>query len=94
MIMKKFRISKKAQVSVWLFALLFLFMTGLVYIIMTKPFLMVRDKFESNFTGTEFEGTFNKLNTFWTVWPILVVVGVLIWAFLTSTRQNPNIPQL
>lgn len=86
--------NKKAQVGVWLYALLFLFMIGLVYIIMTKPFLAVRDKFAPNFTGTEFEPTFDKINTFWKLWPILVVVGVFLWAFLKGIQQNPNIPNL
>lgn len=86
--------NKKGQVVVWLFALMFLFMIALIYIIMTKPFIMVRDKFEGNFTGTEFEGTFDKLNTFWILWPVLVVVGVIIWAILSSMRSNPNFPQL
>lgn len=91
MMMKR---KKKGQLTVWLFALLFLFMIALVYIVMTKPFLMVRDKFESNFTGTEFAGTFEKINTFWTVWPILVIVGVIIWAVFSSMNKGPNIPKL
>ncbi len=50
--MRKQRNQKKAQVTVWIFALVFLFMIALIYIIMTKPFLLIRDKFEGNFTGT------------------------------------------
>ena len=92
--MRKQRNNRKGQVTVWIFALIFLFTISLVYIVMTKPFLLVRDKFEGNFTGTEFEETFNRLNTFWRIWPILVVVGVIIWAVLSSIRQNPQFPQL
>lgn len=85
--------TKKAQVAVWLFALLFLFMIALVYTIMTKPYILIRDKFAPNLSGTEFQPTLDKLDTFWIVWPILVVVGVFIWAFLTSMQQRqPRIP--
>ncbi len=92
--MRKQRNNKKGQVVVWIFALVFLFMTALIYIIMTKPFLLVRDKFEGNFTGTEFEETFTRLNTFWRIWPILVVLGVFLWAVLSTIKQNPQFPQL
>lgn len=86
--------NKKGQgnLVVWIFALIFLFMISLVYIIMTQPFIKIRDMFEPNFTGTEFEATFDKINTFWIVWPILVIVGVFIWAILSTMQQRPNIP--
>ncbi len=83
---------KGQQITVWFFALIFLFIIGLVYMIMTKPFVLIRDKFEANFTGSEFENTFKQINTMWRVWPILVIMGVIIWAVVASTRQTPNIP--
>ena len=91
--MRKHR-NKKSQgnLVVWIFALIFLFTVALVYIIMTKPFITIRDMFEPNFTGTEFEDTFNKINTFWIVWPILVIFGVFLWAILATMQQRPNIP--
>ena len=92
--MRKQRNQKKAQVTVWIFALVFLFMTALIYIIMTKPYILVRDKFVDNFTGTEFEETFTRLNTFWRIWPILVLLGVFLWAVLSTIKQNPQFPQL
>ena len=79
---------KKAQLTVWFFALIFLFIVALVYIVMTKPYITIRDMFAPNFTGTEFEPTLDKINTFWTVWPILVIVGVFIWAFVQGQRQS------
>ena len=86
--------NKKGQIVVWLFALLFLFMISLVYIIMTKPFITIHDMFAGNFTGTVYEPTFDKIRTFWVLWPILVIIGVFIWAILSSMRSNPNFPQL
>ena len=94
MMMKIKKYQKKAQLSVWLYALLFLFMISLVYIIMTKPYIAVRDMFEPNFTGTQFEETFNKINTFWVLWPVLVIVGVFIWAIFSSINTGPSIPRL
>ena len=79
---------------VWLFALLFLFLTSLVYLIMTKPFIMIRDMFEPNFTGTEFESTFNKIDTYWKVWPILLITSIVIWAFVSMTRTSTNVPRI
>lgn len=78
---------------VWLFALLFLFLISLVYLIMTKPYIMVRDKFEPNFTGSEFEDTFNKIDTYWKVWPILLITSIVIWAFVSTTQNTANIPR-
>ncbi len=83
---------KSQQITVWFFALIFLFIIALVYIIMTKPFITIRDMFVENFTGSDFESTFDKINTMWRVWPILVIMGVIIWAIVASGRQTPNIP--
>lgn len=85
--------NKKGQAYVWIFALAFLFMIGVVYIIMTKPFITIHDIFAPNFTGTQYEPTIQKIRTFWVVWPILVTVGIIIWALLSSMRRDPNFPQ-
>ncbi|KKL14772.1 hypothetical protein LCGC14_2512310 [marine sediment metagenome] len=79
----------QAQLQVWLFALLFLFMISLVYIIMTKPYIAIRDKFASNFTGTEFEPTMNKINTYWILWPVILIGSIMIWAFMTTMGTTP-----
>ncbi len=92
--MRRSRNKKSQAVFVWVFALMFLFMISLVYIVMTKPFIAVRDIIGPNFTGTEFEPTFDKINTFWVVWPILLIVSVLIWAFLSTLRDRPDFPRL
>lgn len=84
----------QSQLFVWLFALLFLFLISLVYLIMTKPYIAVRDMFEPNFTGTEFESTFDKINTYWRVWPIILITTIIIWAVLSTMRSSPNIPQI
>jgi len=84
----------QTQLMVWLFALLFLFLISLVYLIMTKPFIMIRDMFEPNFTGTEFESTFNKIDTYWKVWPILLITSIVIWAFVSMTRTSTNVPRI
>lgn len=85
---------KRGQAFVWVFALAFLFMVGLIYIVMTKPFILVHDLLTPNLTGTEFEPTIDKIVTFWRVWPILVIVGIILWALLSSMRRDPNFPQL
>lgn len=86
------RENKKGQgvLMVWFFALLFLFMISLVYLIMTKPFLLVRDKFESNFTGSEFESTFDKINTYWRLWPVILIGSVIVWAVMTTLNTNTS----
>lgn len=88
--------SKRGQqvLMVWFFALLFLFMISLVYLIMTKPFILVRDKFEANFTGSEFESTFDKINTYWKLWPVILIGSIIIWAVMSTLQNNPNIPRL
>lgn len=91
--MRRMRKDKKGQeLAVWIFALIFIFMISLIYIIMTQPFVFIRDKFAPNFTGTEFEDTFNKIDTFWKTWPVLLIFGVIIWALVSSAKQTPRIP--
>jgi len=89
---------KKAQgtgnLVVWIMALIFLFMIALIYIIMTKPFILIRDKFDDNFTGSDFEQTFDRLNTFWRLWPVLVIFGVILWAVVSSMNPQQNFPRL
>ena len=84
----------QGELQVWFFALLFLFMISLVYLVMTKPYIMVRDKFEANFTGSEFESTFDKINTYWKVWPVLLITSIVIWAVVTTMRTSSNIPRI
>ena len=86
------REGKRGQITVWFFALVFLFIIALVYIVMTKPYIAVRDLIGPNFTGTEFQPTFDKINTFWTLWPVLVIIGVFIWAFVQSGSTGPARP--
>ncbi len=87
---------KKGQTELmaWLFVLLFLFLISLVYLVMTKPFILIRDKFADNFTGSEFESTFDKINTYWKVWPVLLITSVIIWGFVMVMRPSSNIPRL
>ena len=84
----------QGELQVWVFALLFLFMISLVYLIMTKPFIMIRDKFEANFTGSQFESTFDKINTYWKVWPILLLTSIVVWAVMSTMRTSSNIPRI
>ncbi|KKK64635.1 hypothetical protein LCGC14_2982220 [marine sediment metagenome] len=84
----------QGELQVWFFALLFLFMISLVYLVMTKPYIMVRDKFEANFTGSEFESTFDKINTYWKVWPVILVTSVFLWAIMSTLRDRPNFPRI
>ncbi|KKM26505.1 hypothetical protein LCGC14_1584220 [marine sediment metagenome] len=90
------RKTKKSQgaIFVWVFALLFLFLISLVYIVMTKPFIAVRDLIGPNFTGTEFQPTFDKINTYWVVWPILLLTSVFIWAIMVTLKDKSDFPRL
>lgn len=92
--MRRRRNKKSQTLFVWIFALMFLFMISLVYIVMTKPYITIRDMFAPNFTGTEFEATFDKINTYWVVWPIILVTSVFIWAILSTLRDRPDFPRL
>ncbi len=87
--------NKKSQtIFVWIFALMFLFMISLIYITMTRPYTMVRDILGPNFTGTEFEPTIDKINTYWIVWPVILVTSVFLWAIMSTLRDRPDFPRL
>lgn len=81
---------KKGQAFVWLTALMLIFSVGLIYIVMSRPFEVVLDTGRTLVNSTEYKNTFTQLNTFWKLWPVLVVVGLLMWAFLESMRRDPN----
>lgn len=81
---------KKGVAFIWLTALLLIFTVALIYISMTRPFEIVKETVEDIVTDPDYENTFEILHTFWKLWPILVVIGVLIWAYLESMRRDPN----
>jgi len=83
---------KKAQAFTWLYTLFVIFAMALVYIVLDQPYQKISDVFQGNFTGTAYEPTYNKIQTIWTMWLLIFLIGVLIWGVLTALRRQYDSP--
>ena len=83
---------KKAQNSgpaVWFIAMLLIFTIGIIYITMSVGWDAVYDKFQPGLPA-EHQATATRMNSIWSLWPLVVTVGIIIWAFIMQSRNNPG----
>lgn len=83
---------KRAQNSgpiVWIVAMLLIFTVGIIYVTMTVGWDAVYDQFMPGLPA-EYQGTATRMQTMWKLWPIAVTIGILLWAFIMQTRNNPG----
>ena len=88
---------KKASLTNWIWALVVIFIISIIYMVMHRPFVMVDDKLSPmiNMTtnsGQDAQEVVNKVRMYWRIWPVLLIVTILLWAFFTSLKQDPNYP--
>jgi len=87
---------RKAQLMNWFIALILILYISIAYFVMTKPFQYVDQHLSPmvNITTPTQDGqeVINKIRMYWVVWPILILAFIILWAFFSSLRQDPNFP--
>ena len=91
--------TKKASLMPWFFVLILIFFIAVAYFAFTKPFRFIDDQYSPkiNFTKSvtmtdNAQEVINKVRLYWIVWPIIIIAFLIIWAFFSSLRQDPNYP--
>jgi len=81
---------KKGAAAAILIGLAMIFFVGMVYVVMTEPFDAVMSKFNESMAGTPYQGTYTKLQTNWTLWPIIVTITIILWVVLNGLKRQPD----
>lgn len=79
--------NRKANAGVWLIGLGTLFVVGIMFLSMTPAFNTITNLPTSNFT-TEQLSVWTQFQTTWTLWPALVIFGIIIYAFVWTVRTD------
>lgn len=83
---------KKGNVAfIWIIALLAVFIVGAVYIVFTKPFDTVDDSISPGIDSA-YQPTVQKIRTVWEHWPLLVILGIVVWAVMASVKESQGGP--
>lgn len=92
---KDLRKAKKASAFIWLLAMIGIFFVGMVYVINVKAYGDVFVKVNETINNSNFDAqpTLNKVNNVIRIWPIILILGLVLWAIVASVRQSPeNLP--
>ena len=79
---------KKAQAFIWLTVMVMIFGMALIYIMLDQPYQKINEQLGGNFTGTQYENTYKRMNTIWNMWLLIFLIGIIIWGILSSMRQR------
>jgi len=79
--------NKKGGAAVWILTLISVFTIAIVWIVMTEPYDTVHDKFNADIPA-EYQSTMTKMQTVWNNWPIIMILGLILAAFIFTTRDQ------
>ena len=82
--------NRKGIAFVWLGILFVIVAMGLIFLVLDQPLTKVRDMNGDKFTGTIYEPTYDKMNTVWDKWPVIFLLGVILFGVLTTLRKEQN----
>jgi hypothetical protein len=87
----------KGQLLNWVFALVMTFAVVVMWLVAVKVFVPVQSVSEplinatNSSVGSRGLVTIGRVVKFNIVWPVLVIVGIWLWALLSSLRRDPNV---
>ena len=82
---------KKGAAMIWLVLLLSIFIIGIIWVAMDKPFTMIKDKLTPGMSS-EHQETANKIDSAWRNWPLFFVLGMVVWAVIATVRERSRTP--
>lgn len=77
----------------WLVATFFIFMIGFLWVIfnhvMNGFFFPFFDENSADYPA-DAKATQNQVELSWNWWPLMAIIGVIFWAFVRSTKEEPQ----
>ena len=80
--------NSKAQAFIWLSVMVAIFGMGLIYILVNEAYDKVDSNLGGNFTGSQYETTYTKINTIWDMWLPISLIGIIIWGIVSTMRRK------
>lgn len=80
--------NKKANAFAWITALGTLFIVGLLFVVLTNPITLIFNATNFTSNSTQYATTRSLLETTWSWWPALVLLGTLLWVFVQTLRRD------
>jgi len=89
----------KGVASVWLSALIGIFIVGLLYVIFSYvlfgqitpviyPQIQAINATASGLNSTQLDNTLNIISTVWMLFPLIFIFGLIFWAFVASQKTE------
>lgn len=83
--------NKKGNAAIaWLVVLVIVFVLGVVYVSMTQPYQEIHNKFYPDLNET-YQPTALRIQGVWKMWPILMILGVILWALVKSAQGRNDV---
>jgi len=83
--------SKKGNLFVFMAALVVLFVVILMWITMAEPYVAhIFPHAENTLNNTSAYSTLQNLEIAWNYWPIVIVIGLLIWVGVRAQKKEPD----
>lgn len=86
--------NKKGILGLWIWVLICVFLVGVVYIVMARPFNVIHDKFVTGGNLTADEAvTASHITKAWNAWPMLFIMLAAVVMIVGSIKnQGPPDP--
>lgn len=82
-------------VYVWVTILVGLFVVGMVYMLFS--YVLYSDQVglenivnSSTWNNTQAQNTLTNINMAWRMWPLVFIVGLIMWGIVSSQRREPD----
>ena len=83
----------------WFIGLGLIFLIGIGWMLLTKPFVKLDNSIEPLLDDSKYENQDNKpidvvktVRKYWVAFPIVLIVSIIVWMYLSSLKQDPNYP--
>jgi len=81
--------NKRANAFAWLMVIVASFMVIVIYIAMSEPFAMIYDKLVPGMNAS-YVPTAQRYRQVWYMFPLIMLVGLILWGYLQSMRREPE----
>lgn len=89
-------INKKSQLKNWFVALMLIMFVSIAYYAVTPAFRYIDDQYGTQINLTtsthDAQNVVSTIRMYWRVWPVIVLASLILWAFFSSLKQDPNYP--